>query len=72
MIYLSIDIESISSSFQNDFSCTNETNNEVGTPPRLIRFYKTRTFLCKKTLYDDVRVLDLYPDFTPTIKFCGT
>lgn len=31
-------------------------------------FYKTRTFLCKKTLYHDVRVLDLYPDFTPTFK----
>ena len=31
-------------------------------------FYKARTFLYKKTLCDYVRVLDLYPNFTPTFK----
>ena len=31
-------------------------------------FRKTRTFLCKKILNDYVRVLDLYPIFTPTFK----
>ena len=31
-------------------------------------FYKTRTFLRKKLLTNYVRVLDLYPIFTPTFK----
>ena len=31
-------------------------------------FYKCRTFLYKKTLNGYVRVLDLYPIFTPTFK----
>ena len=31
-------------------------------------FRESRTFLCKKILNDYVRVLDLYPIFTPTFK----